>query len=74
MALPHGKYQALAVTMDCNVVIQSQFAWYYITIYFQFHKSRTLVLSIYGIRKIFNFRTNYLQSLSFVLLSKYQKF
>ena len=46
------KYQALAVTTDCNVVIQSQFAWYYITTYFQFHKSKTYVLSIYAIRKL----------------------
>nr|DAN73460.1 MAG TPA: hypothetical protein [Caudoviricetes sp.]DAY00745.1 MAG TPA: hypothetical protein [Caudoviricetes sp.] len=38
------KYQALAVTTDCNVVIQSQFAWYYITIVLLYFTERTYVL------------------------------
>nr|DAZ48900.1 MAG TPA: BssS protein family protein [Caudoviricetes sp.] len=56
--------------MNCNVVIQSQFAWYYSTTYFQLHKSRTFVLSIHVIRNLIKIFQKTLQKIPTVLSSK----
>ena len=37
-------------TTDCNVVIQSQYAWYYFTIILHIHKFLNICLSIYVTR------------------------